>query len=458
MGVPGKMRTAFGGILQAVARVSGIPLYADSVYLILNSGVTTLLTFLFWVFVTHRYAAADVGTVSALLSAGALLASVSSLGLVYTLLRYLPASGTSASHIVSSAMNLSGLTGLLAAIVFLAGAPLWSPALVSIARNPGYILEFAILVLFLSVGSVVFPALVGLRGAIYVLVQGTVLGVLRIVLLVAFAGFRALGIFAAWTLAQVAVVALGMWVLLARFQCAYRPFPVLDIPLLRRVLPFSLLNYVSGVFWNLPTFLLPLVVVNTAGPESAAYFSIALSIAQLPWVASWAVSNVLLAEGSRGPQHLPRDTLRSLALCGVLLSVAIGGLFLWGRAILELFGYSYAQFGTPTLLMLAFVAFPRTVNEIYLSVKRVNEEMSGVVAWTFAVAAGTLAGAIFLIPRLGIMGAAVAWLVAQGVGAAVALRHLTMRWRTARENEGGVASTDDYERSPLAAASKWSQT
>ena len=46
---------------------------------------------------------------------------------------------------------------------------------------------------------------------------------------------------------------------------------------------FSIENYIAGVIYSAPSFLIPLMVVNMLGAESGAYFRIAFGIASIFW-------------------------------------------------------------------------------------------------------------------------------------------------------------------------------
>jgi hypothetical protein len=63
--------------------------------------------------------------------------------------------------------------------------------------------------------------------------------------------------------------------------------------------------------------------------------------------------------------------------------------------------------------VLAATTLPLTVNFLYISVRRVQRRMAGVVAGAAWVLIVTLGLTTYLLPRIGLLGAGVAWLVAQ---------------------------------------------
>lgn len=72
--------------LPRVGQVRRRPLHANSVYLIINFGVTAMLGLAFWAMVARLYTPKEVGLGSALRSAVALLSFLCSLGLGYGLI------------------------------------------------------------------------------------------------------------------------------------------------------------------------------------------------------------------------------------------------------------------------------------------------------------------------------------------------------------------------------------
>ncbi len=71
--------------------------------------------------------------------------------------------------------------------------------------------------------------------------------------------------------------------------------------------------------------------------------------------------------------------------------------------------------------MLALSALPLAVNYLYFSVRRVQQRIAGVVASAVWMLVVTLGLSVALLPRIGLLGAGVAWLAAQASLAAVVL-------------------------------------
>jgi len=74
---------------KGIKSLYGVSFYRNAVYLMLSSGVTAALGFVFWILAARFYSASDVGLASAIISAAGLLALLSTLGLNYGLIRFL---------------------------------------------------------------------------------------------------------------------------------------------------------------------------------------------------------------------------------------------------------------------------------------------------------------------------------------------------------------------------------
>lgn len=412
-------------------------LYANSVYLMLSSAVRAGLGFGFWIAVARLYRASDVGLAAGLISAASLLALLATLGLDYGLIRFLAGSGDKARRLLNSVFTLSGLLGLAAAAIFIAGIPIWSPALNLARQHPAYIVGFIGLVPALAIMTMVNGGFVGSRRSSLVLLCGSLSGILRLVfalgLVVLFGTF---GIFASWGLAVGVALVLSILLILPRLYAGYRPIPVFNGSGMKEVVRYSFLNYLTLLFWSAPLYLLPLIVVNRLGAEANAYFFIAMSMAGLVWAIPVSVSLSLLAEGSHDEGQLQLNLQRSAWITGVLLVPAILLIWVLGDKLLLAFGTAYSQEATEVLRILGLAAIPVAINSLYLGVRRVQKRLKGPIGLTWSIALITIVSSLFMLPSMGILGAGIALLGANGAGALWVLWQL-MTERMSRETASG---------------------
>ncbi|HUV45338.1 MAG TPA: oligosaccharide flippase family protein [Dehalococcoidales bacterium] len=411
--------------IRELLRVS---LYRNAGYLMLASGVNSLAGFVFWAVAARLYPAEGVGLAAAAISAIGLLALLSTLGMDYGLIRFLPGSGDKAKNILNSCFTLSGLVSVALAVIFLAGLKLWSPALLRIQQNPVFFISFVIFALAAVYRVFAERTFIAGRRAGFALTQGLVFNLLRFIPLVALAPlFNVFGIFASWGIGLGLAVIVSIPFLIPRVQPGYRPAPKIDRKSIGNMMHFSFANYGANIFWAIPILCLPLMVVNLLGAEANAYFYIGWALGYLLVSIPVTVSFSLFAEGSHSEEQLGHNIDRSLRLLLVLVPV-IAIVFLAGERVLALFGSAYAENATTLLWVLAVSAIPVGLNHTYFTVKRVQKRMRGVIGLSAFIAVVTMVLSYLLLPRVGIIGAGISWLIPQAI-VAVAVTPSLLRWR-----------------------------
>lgn len=414
---------------EGLKSLYGVSLYRNAIYLMLNSVVHALTGFFFWIAVARLYPTEAVGLAAAAIAATGLLALLSTLGLDYGLIRFLPGSGDKARDMLNSCFTIGGLVAIVLAFVFLAGLGVWSPALLLVREHPVFFAAFILFAFAATLQSFANHVFIAGRKAGFVLAQGLVFSLLRFIPLFILASlFQTFGIFASWGIAVSIAVAAGILLFLPRAQKGYRPFPLVRRRVVSEMMHFSYGNYAANILWAIPQLILPLMVVNLLGAEQNAYFYIGWGVAGILFMIPMAASLSLFAEGSYEEEKLNYEIRRSLKLIPVLLIPGIIILLLLGDKILLLFGRAYSENATKLLWILALSALPLSLNYIYFSIKRVEKRMKSVIGLTAFIALATLGMSYFLLPQMGILGIGVAWLSSQGVAAVITIFYLWRRF------------------------------
>ena len=414
--------------IKWVRKLLRVSLYRNAGYLMLASGVNSLAGFVFWAVAARLYPAEGVGLAAAAISAIGLLALLSTLGMDYGLIRFLPGSGDKVKNILNSCFTLSGLVSVALAVIFLAGLKLWSPALLRIQQNPVFFISFVIFALAAVYRVFAERTFIAGRRAGFALTQGLVFNLLRFIPLVALAPlFNVFGIFASWGIGLGLAVIVSIPFLIPRVQPGYHPAPKIDRKSIGNMMHFSFANYGANIFWAIPILCLPLMVVNLLGAEANAYFYVGWALGYLLVSIPVTVSFSLFAEGSHSEEQLGHNIDRSLRLLLVLVPV-IAIVFLAGERVLALFGSAYAENATTLLWVLAVSAIPVGLNHTYFTVKRVQKRMRGVIGLSAFIAVVTMVLSYLLLPRVGIIGAGIGWLIPQAI-VAVAITPSLFRWR-----------------------------
>lgn len=395
-------------------------LYASSAYLIATNVVSAGFGFLFWAGAARLYSPREVGLAAATVSAIGLLAGMSTLGLDFAMVRFLPRA-TDRQAIINSSLTIGTAAALILSLVFLGGARIWSPALLPSRANAAFVVILVIATVSTTVMSLLNGVFLARRQAQLVWAQSAVFGPIKVLMAVVLAViWRPLGLLGAWTLGLITAVGCGLVLFLPRADdMRHQVRATASRRVVNEMTHFALANYASAVLWGAPAYLLPLVVANIAGSEVNAYFYVAFSVSGLLSVIPSAVSASLFAHGSHDEGELVHLALESLKFSMGLLAVAIAGVFLLGGKLLLLFGKAYSLQGTELLWLLALSAIPMTVNSLYFSVRRVQNRMDQVLIYIGAILGTTLGLSFILLPRIGLIGAAAALLIAHGVVAAL---------------------------------------
>jgi O-antigen/teichoic acid export membrane protein len=405
-------------------------LYRNAIYLMINSAALALTGFFFWIVAARLYPTEGVGLASAVIASSGFLASLSTLGFDYGLIRFLPVSGEKARAMINSCFTVAGLISIALALIFLAGLGIWSPALLLIRENMIFFAAFIFFTIAFTLGTFANQAFIAERRAGFSLAQGLIFALLRFIPLFVLAPlFYTFGIFASLGIAASVAVAVGILLFLPRIQKGYRPSLLIDKRVLNQIAHFSFANYAANIFSLLPQVILPLMVVNLLGAEQNAYFYVGWNVASTLLLIPRATSLSLFAEGSYDDRKIDYEIRRSLKLILVLLVPAIIILLLLGDKILLLFGGVYSANATKLLWILAFSAFPFSLNYIYYGLKMVERRMKSVIGLTIFTATATLGISYLLLPRMGILGGGIAWLSSQGVVALIVMYNLGRRWR-----------------------------
>ena len=367
--------------------------------------------------VARSYSASEVGLASALISAIGLLSLFSMLGLNIGLIRFLPRERDK-TGMVNSCLTITGAGSIVLAMIFIVGIPLWSPALLFLRENMGFILAFILFTVATSLGAIQSQAFIALRSAQFSFIQRITASVLRFPIVLVLISLGAFGIFSSWGIAVWIALIVGSF-LLIRVCPRYRPIPTIKRQVVNKMTHFSLGNYVAETARMSPNYLLPLLVVNILGAELNAYFYIALSIFSLLTMISYSITTSLFAEGSNEPDKLRGNTVRAIKLTFLLIIPAIIVVFLLGDKILLLFGREYSENAFNMLRLLSLSAIPLALNNLYVAVKRVELKVKPVIYTYSSVAILILVISYMLMSRLSLVGVAIGFLLGQGIVALV---------------------------------------
>ncbi len=153
-----------------------IPFYANAYSLILLQGLAAGMSVLFWVIVVRILPVAKTGLGTALYSAAMLVVWLSSLGLDEGLGYHLPRTSRPEA-LINFTFSVTTALAVLFALVFIAGAPFWSPELAFLRPLPAA-LAFIACAAALQASAMQDTLFVAERSARFVLLKGLTSNVL----------------------------------------------------------------------------------------------------------------------------------------------------------------------------------------------------------------------------------------------------------------------------------------
>ena len=436
--------------VQTRRRLRG--LYGESLLrtghlLVANSVFNAGFGVLYWLLAARFYAPAVVAVNSAAISAMMLLAGAAQLNLMSALLRFVPTSGAAAGRMIRRGYLVGGALSGLVAFVFVHGLHVWAPDGLEDMLRPGYpMISFVMATILWSIFVMQDNALVAVGRPGGVPAENTSFAVLKIVLIALFAFGVAshTGIWWSWTAAMAVCVGGTSVYLFGRAVPAFvraHAHEQAEVVTLRDLRRFVGPDYVGALAWIACTSLVPLIVLDLAGARHAAAFSLPWSMCIALYSVPSAFGASLVAHSVRNQELLEINYRRAVHHTLVLLTPVVALVVAFAPLGLRLFGPYYADHSTATLRLLALSAFPSAVVTLSVSKARVVRQMSAVVGILVGLSVLVLGLTYLLVPRMGVVGAAVAWLTAQCVVAGVLLirdHAPDLRVRLVRLRQGGV--------------------
>jgi O-antigen/teichoic acid export membrane protein len=437
------------------------PLTRNGYLLVASSLVTSALGVLFWTLAARRFTAEAVGVSAAAIAALTVLGNISQLNLVNALNRFVPVAGSGTRRLILSSYGVVALTGLVVATVFLVGLRWWAPDLGALRATTLAALLFPVVVIAWTLFIVEDGALVGMRASSYVLGSNAVYALAKIALLLRIPGSASdLAIFWAWSLAVVPVVIVVTWTLWRRLpkpagHGAEGSTPANTQPVtLGTVASFVAADYSAAMVFTTTQGVLPICVLALVGPSETAHFSLAFTVAYVPYLAGRMMGMSLLTEGARAPHTLDALARRTVQRAAAVVIPMVVVLVASAPVALRVFGAEYAEHAAPLLRLLAVAAVPGLVVGVYAAMLRARNRYRAQVLLAVTMSAAVLGLLVPATSRFGVEAVAWIWLLVH-VAAAVVLGLTELRplWvRATPRREGRLADLHRAVRTAAVAA------
>jgi O-antigen/teichoic acid export membrane protein len=426
------------GIAASLATHLREPMRRSAYALIVGTGLTSILGMIFWVLAARLLTSEAVGTGTALTSAMTFLATVSTLGLGNTLVRFLAPAGAKARPVILACYGLCASTATVAALIFIAGQPWWASELGSLRNN----LLSAVVFVFATAVWVIFVledrVLVGLRRASWVPLTNGIHSVVKIALLPLLTASAGYALFATFALPALPIVlVVTVFILRMPSEASRAPEPVENLRI-SHLFRFALTDYFSSLLWLATTDLMTLVVLDQMGPQQSAYYFMSFTIAYSLYLVTSNVGSAFVAEAAQFPSRtiaLARNALRHAAF--IVVPLALVGVVIAPLG-LRVLGREYSTNGTILLRLLLLSAIAQVIIVISLSAARLRRDNRMVLMVYGAQALGIFGGTALTIGRWGLTGVGLSWLISQTAIALILIATRRVGWNAVRQDSTGI--------------------
>lgn len=391
--------------------ISQDSLYRNSTFLLASNFVVAGLGFVFWALNTRIYSAEQVGLASTLISTTTLLTVFSLLGLNISLVRYLPSSKRKNDKINSS-FTIITIASIFVSIIFLVGLKIFSPKLIFIRENLIFSLLFTAFVVFSSLSETIKNIFRAYRSSEYILIKNTIFQSLKLVLVFLFVNMAAFGIFSSFMVSLAISFLISLIILTKRFDYKFQITIKSDV--IKKMFSFSFANYVSEFFERSQRLVLPLMITNVIGAKWAAYFFMAMAVAQFLFMIPEAISGSFFAEASSDETRLNYFIKKTLKAFLLILIPAILITFFFGKHILLFFGKAYSEEGFRLLQIFSISALFVSANSVLGNIAKVKYKMKELVLVNI-FGATIILGLSYILLQKSLLGVGWAWLIGQGL-------------------------------------------
>jgi O-antigen/teichoic acid export membrane protein len=392
------------------------PLFRNGYALIISTGITSLLGLLYWTIAARVYTTENVGLNSTIISAMVFLSGLAQVNLQETMIRFIPQAGKQTLRLVLTTYAIVIALSVLVGLVFCLGISIWTPALSFLTETPASIVWFIVALILWGIFVIQDSVLMGLRQAIWIPFENAVFSVLKIGLLVLFvAAFPRDGIFISWALGIAAIILPVSYLIFRRLIPEYsrREHPYVKPLSLRQISKYVAGNYAVAIFANMSSALMPILIVQIAGPTANAHFYLAWVLASALQIAAANMSTSLTVEGAANLDQLEEHRQRALMGISRIVIPFAALLVVGAPLILQVMGPGYSENATVLMQLLAISALPNIYNMVYVGLARVQNRIWSVVYVYGANAVMVLGLSIVFLPLFGITGVGLAWVISQ---------------------------------------------
>jgi len=344
-------------------------LYRNSFYLIASQAILSVFGFLFWVISAQLYEPSQIGIATTLISITNLITSFSLVGLNSAAIRFLPKE-RNRSIFANTSFTVVGLTSLIISLLLLLGLPIFSPPLAAIPLSLGLKTLLLAFMVVATINALTDSLFIAMRDTKFILITATILSILKLFLPFMLIGLGSLGVFYSYAVAVIVACFLSLY-----FLRYFGIFISLQFSkeTIKRVSSFAVSNYMAGLFGMLNATITPILITNSLGPSTTAYYYMPTMILSFLLSFPRSIGSSMFAEGSHREERLRTLFLRSIKATYSLLLPSVMLAMILGPLVLSVFGKDYSDEGITYLrltLISTLISVPAGLMSSILNIKK----------------------------------------------------------------------------------------
>lgn len=364
----------------------------------------------FWFVAAKLYPPSDVGVGSALTNISFLFILFSSAGIGPALIRFIPEENK--DNLVNSLLWLSIISCFVISLIFILGIDIFLPKMY-ILKKPflgAALILFSLTLLIFTLSDSIY---ISFRQTKLVLIKNLLQGFLKVTFIFLFPILEGFWIFSCSGLSAMLAVFITTYMLFKKVENIKFKF-LINIPLIKKIFPFVLVNSIGSFSFVLPGIILPLFIFANFPKEYAGYFYIAWTIFMT--YASFVTSgmSIFLMEGSY--EGFKVSSIRRVALLSFLLIViGIIGILVLGDRLLLFFGPEYVRNASYIIKILFFSLVFFGTNQLFLTIRNIEKDITAVAILNIIIIFSLIISSLYLKSR-GLETGALGWMTSQIMG------------------------------------------
>jgi len=386
--------------------------FSHSLWLIFSHISVALSGLIFWFVSARLYSPEEIGEGSALISLGFFLVFLSSLGIDVTFIRFIPQS-KEREVVLQSFLSFSLFILLLLTGIFLFRADLFLPQL-KFLKLPFYSLTFFFFVICILTFQVLESIYISFQATHLVFLKNIVQNFLRIFFLFLLMAWGGFGIFSSNCLAAVVGIAISIFFFFKGRKYFKINFKI-KFSILKKLLPFSLVNFLNAISLTLPGILFPLIVIALFSKKETGLFYIPWMIYSVWCSFITSINSILLMHASYGKES--KELFKKAILFSLLLGMVGFLIFVFlGDKILLIFKKDFSLYSYSILKIFFYSIFFFIINRFYITILNIRKEVFKIGMFSVFLILNLV---IFLFLFLSFMRSeaiAYAWLVSNFLG------------------------------------------